>query len=54
MNVWDAGNGQILPNPDNPAAVTAPSSKNPAADPAATLFICPCWPNPGPEGFAVL
>jgi hypothetical protein len=41
MNVEDAGHGNTVPSPDNPPAVTAPSSKNPAADPDRNLVYLP-------------
>ena len=50
MNVWDAGRGQVLPNPDNPPAVTAPASKNPAADPGSNFVYLPVLAKSGTGG----
>jgi hypothetical protein len=50
MNVWDAGHGQILPNPDNPPALTAPQSKNPAADPDSNFVYLPVLAKSGTGG----
>ena len=41
MNVEDAGHRNTVPSPDNPPAATAPSSKNPAADPETNYVYLP-------------
>jgi hypothetical protein len=50
MNVWDAGRGQVPPNPDNPPALTAPQSKNPAADPGSNFVYLPVLAKSGTGG----